>query len=148
FPLCTGGELYEAVASRGHFSEHDAALIIHDLISALHALHEHDILHLDIKPENILFENKDPKSRILLTDFGLSKLFSEEENRKITTAPNFHASFEEHIQNYVQHGDIEAAAIRGTNGYMSPEVIVDGYYSKAADVFAAGVVLYILLCGY
>jgi serine/threonine protein kinase len=149
FPLCTGGELYEAVASRGHFTEHDAGLIIHDLVSALHALHTHDILHLDIKPENILFESKDPHSRIVLTDFGLSKLFSEEEMKNVNNKDRvFHEHFHEHIEAYIQRGDIEAAAIRGTNGYMSPEVIVDGYYTKAADVFATGVVLYILLCGY
>jgi calcium/calmodulin-dependent protein kinase I len=56
FPLCTGGELYEHVIRRNHFTEIDAAITIHDLISGLHALHQHDILHLDIKPENILFE--------------------------------------------------------------------------------------------
>jgi serine/threonine protein kinase len=148
FPLCTGGELYEAVASRGHFSEHDAAIIIHDLISALDALHAHDILHLDIKPENILFETKDPRSKILLTDFGLSKLFSEEEKTNSVNREQFHKNYQHHIEAYIQRGDIEASSIRGTNGYLSPEIIVDGYYSKAADVFASGVVLYILLCGY
>ena len=53
FPLCTGGELYEHIVRRGHFTERDAALLMRDVLSALHALHEHDILHLDIKPENM-----------------------------------------------------------------------------------------------
>eukprot|EP01035_Chromulina_nebulosa_P024396 gene24396-31757_t len=48
FPLCTGGELYEHIVNRGHFTEHDAAIIFRDIISGLHALHERDILHLDI----------------------------------------------------------------------------------------------------
>jgi serine/threonine protein kinase len=45
-----------------------------DLISALHELHKHDILHLDIKPENILFETEAEDARIKITDFGLSKV--------------------------------------------------------------------------
>ncbi len=56
FPLCTGGELYEHIIRRGHFTERDAAIITRDLISGLYALHSHDILHLDIKPENLLFD--------------------------------------------------------------------------------------------
>lgn len=52
FPLCAGGELYEHVSQQGHFSEHDAALIMRDLVSALDYLHKQDILHMDIKPES------------------------------------------------------------------------------------------------
>ena len=46
------------------------------MLSGLHALHEHDLLHLDIKPENILFETMDDDSKILITDFGLSKMLN------------------------------------------------------------------------
>lgn len=74
FPLCTGGELYEHVIRRGHFTEFDAAKLMRDLISALHELHRHDILHLDIKPENIIFDTDAEDARIKLTDFGLSKV--------------------------------------------------------------------------
>jgi serine/threonine protein kinase len=74
FPLCTGGELYEHVIRRGHFSEHDAAILMRDLISGLHELHKNKILHLDIKPENILFESTAEDSIIKITDFGLSKV--------------------------------------------------------------------------
>lgn len=77
FPLCTGGELYEHIIRRGHFTEHDAAIIIRDLISGLHALHQHEILHLDIKPENILFDSMGDDAKIKITDFGLSKLFTD-----------------------------------------------------------------------
>jgi serine/threonine protein kinase len=74
FPLCTGGELYEHVIRKGHFTEYDAAVLMRDLVSALHELHQHDILHLDIKPENILFESDAPDARVKITDFGLSKV--------------------------------------------------------------------------
>jgi len=77
FPLCTGGELFEAVVSRGHFNEKGAAVILHDIISGLQALHEHNILHLDIKPENLIFESNAPDAKIKITDFGLSKIFTD-----------------------------------------------------------------------
>ena len=75
FPLCTGGELYEHIIRRGHFTEYDAALLMRDLVGGLDALHQQNILHLDIKPENILFETQDADAKIKITDFGLSRLF-------------------------------------------------------------------------
>jgi len=63
--------------SPGHFTEKDAALLMRDLISGLQELHSHDILHLDIKPENLLFDTPDPATaKIMITDFGLSKMNS------------------------------------------------------------------------
>jgi len=147
FPLCTGGELYEHIIRRGHFSEYDAAVIFRDLISGLHALHSHDILHLDIKPENILFDTNiienDPKIKI--TDFGLSKVFSNlnESQRKPPTMEDI----SQKLKAFSESGVLDRDRLRGTVGYMSPELILTGYSSKATDVFAAGVVLYILLCG-
>ncbi len=82
FPLCTGGELYEHIIRKGHFTEHDAAVITRDLISGLQALHDHDILHLDIKPENLLFDSMGEDAKIKITDFGLSKLFTSDKDGK------------------------------------------------------------------
>ena len=59
----------------GHFTERDAAQLLRDLVSGLQQLHQHDILHLDIKPENLLFDSPDPAlAKIMITDFGLSRL--------------------------------------------------------------------------
>jgi len=157
FPLCTGGELYEHIIRRGHFTEHDAALIVRDLISGLNALHQHDILHLDIKPENILFDSMGEDARIKITDFGLSKLFSDtattngnpqsgENNNKVVGKIDLQL-MEERIRTFHETGELYRVKLRGTIGYMSPELILTGQCSKATDVFAAGVVLYILLCG-
>lgn len=145
FPLCTGGELYEHVIRRGHFSEHDAAVIIKDLVGGLHALHQHDILHLDIKPENILFDSMEPTARIKITDFGLSRVFSTitQEEQIAPTAEDLLLK----LKAFHDSGVLNRDKLRGTVGYMSPELILAGYSAKATDVFAAGVVLYILLCG-
>lgn len=152
FPLCTGGELYEHIIRKGHFTEEDAALLTKDLITGLHALHEHDILHLDIKPENLLFESDAPDAKIKITDFGLSKMFSNSNNESdresgSSKMPTM-AELEEKLRQFQESGVLNRERLRGTVGYMSPELILVGHCSKATDVFAAGVVLYILLCGH
>ena len=76
FPLCEGGELFDRIQREKKFDEKAAARVLHDLVSALHAMHSHNILHLDIKPENILYVTKDANSLIKLTDFGLSRVCS------------------------------------------------------------------------
>lgn len=125
FPLCTGGELYEAVVRRGHFTERKAARIMHDITSALQALHKHNVLHLDIKPENILFESDEPNARIKITDFGLSKIFTdtmEVQNRSRPTTEELTARTE----SFINCGNFNADHVRGTFGYMSPELILCG----------------------
>ena len=150
FPLCSGGELYEAVIKRGHFTEFDAACLIRDLISAISELHKRDILHLDIKPENILFESEAADARIKLTDFGLAK------NYNLNTKKSSLSSFKDRIaveeltkalKLFLDVGELQYENVRGTVGYMSPELILANVCSKAADVWAAGVVLFILLSG-
>jgi hypothetical protein len=81
--FCAGGELYGRIVKRKRFSERDAATIFRQLASALDALHGFNILHLDIKPENILFATEDEDSPILLTDFGLSRIMNAKERAGI-----------------------------------------------------------------
>lgn len=142
FPLCTGGELYDHVVKRGHFTEVDAASIARDLISGIHALHQHNLIHLDIKPENILFETESHDAKIKITDFGLSKILPNDH-----MIPSYE-QLQQKLQQFQQDGVLDREKLRGTVGYMAPELILCGTSCKATDVFAAGVVLYILLCGY
>lgn len=121
----TGGELFDKVvektSSRGCMSEREAAAIIKSLLDAVAHLHENGIVHRDIKPENILFESKDDDAAIKLIDFGLSRR---------------HEKHEEPMSNPV-----------GTAYYMSPELL-KGRYDNSCDIWAVGIVAYILLCGY
>jgi len=73
FPLCRGGDLLQRLVSRGRGSEAEAAVVVSRLLSAVQALHQHGVLHLDIKPENVLFVKEEDLSQVLLTDFGLSR---------------------------------------------------------------------------
>jgi tRNA A-37 threonylcarbamoyl transferase component Bud32 len=125
FPLCTGGELYEALVRRGYFTERKAARIVRDLVSALGALHGLGFLHLDVKPENILFESNEAYARIKLVDFGLSKVLGESQELHNRACP----SFEELLarsEAFINCGNFNADHVRGTYGYMSPEVILSG----------------------
>ena len=146
FPLCTGGELYEHIIRRGHFTEYDAALLMRDLVGAIHALHEHNILHLDIKPENVLFDSMDENAKIKVTDFGLSREFTPQMEEQQKNKFSMEIMMNK-LRAFSESGELNRERLRGTIGYMSPELILMGYCSKTTDVFAAGVVLYILLCG-
>ncbi len=108
-------------------------------MSGLNALHEHGILHLDIKPENLLYDNDSEDSKILLTDFGLSKLLANMSEREKVgpSMEQLDAAFTE----FEEAGHLPK--LRGTLGYMAPELILCGHNSKAADVFAAGMCNYI-----
>jgi serine/threonine protein kinase len=121
---CTGGELFDKIientTSTGCYSERSAACIIKSLLEAVAYLHENEVVHRDIKPENILFVSSHSDS-IKLIDFGLSRRHKKNE------AP---------MSNPV-----------GTAYYMAPELL-KGSYTKSADIWAIGIVAYILLCGY
>uniref|UniRef100_A0A4W2I8B0 calcium/calmodulin-dependent protein kinase n=1 Tax=Bos indicus x Bos taurus TaxID=30522 RepID=A0A4W2I8B0_BOBOX len=116
----SGGELFDRILERGVYTEKDASLVIQQVLSAVKYLHENGIVHRDLKPENLLYLTPEENSKIMITDFGLSKM---EQNGVMSTAC-------------------------GTPGYVAPEVLAQKPYSKAVDCWSIGVITYILLCGY
>uniref|UniRef100_A0A5S6R200 Protein kinase domain-containing protein n=1 Tax=Trichuris muris TaxID=70415 RepID=A0A5S6R200_TRIMR len=118
--LVTGGELFDRIVAKGSYSEQDASSLIRQVLDGVNYLHENGIVHRDIKPENLLYQTPDPDSRIIITDFGLSK------------------SVESEV--------METAC--GTPGYVAPEVLAQKPYGREVDVWSIGVIAYILLCGY
>ncbi len=76
--LCTGGELFDRIIAKtqspeGHYSEHDAASLVRDILDAIAYCHSKGIVHRDLKPENFLFATKDDTAPIKIIDFGLSR---------------------------------------------------------------------------
>lgn len=67
-----GGDLYHRILKKRCFSEREAANVIRRIGSALSALHSKHIYHLDVKPENIIYESNDNHSPMKLADFGCS----------------------------------------------------------------------------
>ncbi|CAM9567411.1 unnamed protein product, partial [Phaeothamnion confervicola] len=124
-----GGELFDRIVSRGQYSERDASQLIFKLCSALHACHEHGVLHRDMKPENCIYATADPDAEIKITDFGLA-LLSE--------APPPRCGPPRVVEHHLV----------GTPGYVAPEVLERHEYGPGCDVWSTGVILYILLVGY
>ena len=73
--LCEGGELFDRIAQKGHYSERDAAKVIKTIVSVVEACHSLGVVHRDLKPENFLFSSTDEDSSLKSTDFGLSAFF-------------------------------------------------------------------------
>ncbi|XP_036792261.1 calcium/calmodulin-dependent protein kinase type II subunit beta-like isoform X2 [Oncorhynchus nerka] len=122
FDLVTGGELFEDIVAREYYSEADASHCITQILDSVHHIHQHDIVHRDLKPENLLLASKCKNAAVKLADFGLA---------------------------IEVQGDQQAwFGFAGTPGYLSPEVLRKEAYGKPVDIWACGVILYILLVGY
>uniref|UniRef100_A0A671U3Y5 Doublecortin-like kinase 3 n=1 Tax=Sparus aurata TaxID=8175 RepID=A0A671U3Y5_SPAAU len=122
--LVSGGDLFEAISERGKFSEAEAGLMVSDMSEALNYIHCRSIVHRDLKPENLLVRISIEHvaagiCRLKLGDFGLAM---------VVTEPVF--------------------TICGTPTYVAPEILCETGYGVAVDVWALGVILYILLCGF
>uniref|UniRef100_A0A3Q3WZU1 calcium/calmodulin-dependent protein kinase n=1 Tax=Mola mola TaxID=94237 RepID=A0A3Q3WZU1_MOLML len=118
----TGGELFEDIVAREYYSEADASHCIQQILEAVLHCHQMGVVHRDLKPENLLLASKCKNAAVKLADFGLA---------------------------IEVQGDQQAwFGFAGTPGYLSPEVLRKEAYGKPVDIWACGVILYILLVGY
>nr|XP_033804391.1 calcium/calmodulin-dependent protein kinase type II subunit beta isoform X6 [Geotrypetes seraphini] len=122
FDLVTGGELFEDIVAREYYSEADASHCVHQILESVTFIHQCDIVHRDLKPENLLLASKCKGAAVKLADFGLAIEVQGEQQAWFGFA--------------------------GTPGYLSPEVLRKEAYGKPVDIWACGVILYILLVGY
>uniref|UniRef100_A0A674PE04 Serine/threonine-protein kinase DCLK2 n=1 Tax=Takifugu rubripes TaxID=31033 RepID=A0A674PE04_TAKRU len=118
--LVKGGDLFDAIISSNKYTERDASCMLFNLASAIKYLHSLNIVHRDIKPENLLvYEHQDGSKSLKLGDFGLAT---------------------------VVNGPLHTVC--GTPTYVAPEIIAETGYGLKVDIWAAGVITYILLCGF
>ncbi|XWS59349.1 hypothetical protein CRYUN_Cryun08bG0113900 [Craigia yunnanensis] len=117
--LCAGGELFDRIVNRGHYTERKAAELARTIVGVVEACHSMGVMHRDLKPENFLFVNEKEDSPLKAIDFGLSIFFKP--------------------------GDILSDVV-GSPYYVAPDVLRKRY-GPEADVWSAGVIIYILLSG-
>lgn len=75
--LCAGGELFDRIIAKGHYTERAAASLLRTIVQIVHTCHSMGVIHRDLKPENFLLRNKDENSPLLATDFGLSVFYKQ-----------------------------------------------------------------------
>ncbi|OQS00946.1 protein kinase [Achlya hypogyna] len=114
-----GGELFDYIVNKGTLSEVEASCLVRKITSALAYMHACGVVHRDLKPENLLLTSKSPNAEVKIIDFGLAKLLHDNQTRSFL----------------------------GTRGYLAPEMLRRQSYSKSVDVWALGVIVYVLLCG-
>jgi calcium-dependent protein kinase len=117
--LCAGGELFDRIIQRGHSSETKAAELTWTIVGVIEACHSLGVMHRDLKPENFLFSNQGEDADLKTTDFGLSIFFKP--------------------------GEIFTGVV-GNPYYVAPEVLRKKY-GPEADVWSAGVIIFIQLSG-
>ena len=119
---CAGGDLFSYIEKRGFkLKEERAAEIIHKLCTTVYFLHQYGIVHRDLKPENILMTDDTDTADIRLVDFGLGKIIGPGE----TCTEPF-----------------------GTFSYVAPEVLQEKPYNFKVDLFAIGIITYLLVAGF
>jgi len=119
--LCLGGELFDRLDEQPdyHYTEAQCARLIKQMLCSVRYIHSKGIIHRDLKLENFLFIDRGVDSELKMIDFGLSKHF--------------------------KFGEVQHEAV-GTPYTVAPEVI-KGNYDERCDVWAIGVIAYLLLSG-
>ncbi|KAG2668553.1 hypothetical protein I3843_15G160200 [Carya illinoinensis] len=117
--LCEGGELFDRIVKKGHFSEREAAKLIKTILGVVETCHSLGVIHRDLKPENFLFDSAEEDAALKATDFGLSVFYKPGQT---------------------------FCDVVGSPYYVAPEVLRK-HYGPEVDVWSAGIILYILLSG-
>ena len=121
--LATGGDLFDRIQKKGYFQEERGKIVIRMVLSGLAYLHNLGITHRDLKLENLLYKSPGNNSKIMISDFGLAHVRASktDENGMSTTC--------------------------GTAEYLAPEMLEGEIYTQLIDMWAMGVITYVVLCG-
>eukprot|EP00066_Takifugu_rubripes_P009383 XP_003976285.1 PREDICTED: serine/threonine-protein kinase 17A [Takifugu rubripes] len=115
-----GGEIFNQCVSDEAFSEEDVKRLMRQILEGVSFLHQNNVVHLDLKPQNILLTSSSPLGDIKIVDFGLSRMVSSQQ---------------------------ELREIMGTPEYVAPEILSYEPISTATDMWSMGVLAYVMLTG-
>jgi len=122
--LCEGGELFNRIVQKQYYPETEGKILVSNMVEAVAYIHSKGIMHRDLKPENILLVSKASDTDIKISDFGLAQMSKDFPNR-------------------LPRSDL----VCGSDFYLAPEVIKNEEYGREIDIWAVGVITYILLSG-
>eukprot|EP00808_Paulinella_micropora_P005759 g43676.t1 len=135
--LACGGELFDRLLERSHFTEEDGRLIISKLLNAIEYIHSLGVAHRDLKPENILFATMEEDSDVMISDFGFAMAL----DIPVTPRAPQGSDRPKKRQSFMM-------GQAGTTGYAAPEVFkTDEGYDMKCDMWSLGVIAYIMLAG-
>lgn len=140
--LCSGGELFDRIVEKKYYNENEARIIFRQIMKAIIHCHRQGVCHRDLKPENFIMISKNDPYTLKLIDFGLSRTFDNRDDDVLQ---------QKNVNDNMIQGKRHTRAVlltkAGTPFYIAPEVLT-GNYNEKCDVWSAGVILYILFCGY
>ncbi|XP_010639149.1 serine/threonine-protein kinase D2 isoform X2 [Fukomys damarensis] len=116
------GDMLEMILSseKGRLPERLTKFLITQILVALRHLHFKNIVHCDLKPENVLLASADPFPQVKLCDFGFARIIGEKSFRR---------------------------SVVGTPAYLAPEVLLNQGYNRSLDMWSVGVIMYVSLSG-
>lgn len=119
--IVLGGELFDRIVNKSHYSEKEARELIRIMLSTLEYIHRAGVVHRDLKPENLLLCSEENDHDIKFADFGFAKHVKDLQPKEVAC---------------------------GTPGYVAPEVLRSDPYGTEVDIWSMGVICYVLLAGY
>jgi len=168
--IIKGGELYDELDRCGNLTEDDTRILMNVLLSCINYCHQRGLAHRDLKPENILLDENRDYHQLKIIDFGLARhqapvVLSPEQPESNAQQQQFLQQQESPTLSLDNPSSMHSACsgapyatrrestagifteIQGSKYYMAPQVVL-GAYTKKCDIWASGVIAYVMLSGY
>jgi serine/threonine protein kinase len=142
-----GGELFDYVVDKGTLSEEEASVIVRKLTSAVAHMHDMNVIHRDLKPENLLLTNRGNRTNSRDNNYDMTTKTTSNKRRVEKEDDSIQVKLIDFGLAKIVADLTPASSFLGTRGYLAPEMLQRHSYDKAIDIWALGVIVFVLLCG-